>query len=116
MDEDYYVSRHTRCLVGLSQLMSIQKWHEKSMEYCAIGIEESKKQNILGMVFNLLYDMAWNEEQMVQKNLINIKERESGKRLLVQAYYLSIAQNLNHRTERIKKLCEYNYPEEIILL
>ena len=116
MDEDYYVSRHTYCLDFLSQLMSIQKQHEKSMEYCEEGIEELKKQVILSCVQDLLYDLAWNKEKMIQKELLDKKERESCKRLLVQAYYLSVAQGIEHSSERIKELCERNYPGEITLL
>ena len=116
MSEDYYVSRHTYCLDFLSQLMSIQKQHEKSIEYCEEGVEESKKQGILSCVQDLLYDLAWNKEKMIQKELLDKKERESCKRLLVQAYYLSVAQGIEHSSERIKELCERNYPGEIILL
>ena len=116
MDEDYYVSRHTYCLDFLSQLMSIQKQHEKSMEYCEEGVEELKKQVILSCVQDLLYDLAWNKEKMIQKEMLDKKERESCKRLLVQAYYLSIAQGIKHDSERIKDLCERNYPGKITLL
>ena len=119
IEEDYYVSRHTFCLVNLSQLMSIRNQHEMSMEYCRKGVEESKKQLILGSVHYLLYDLAWNTENLIQKGSMEKKERESCKRLLVQAYYLCQAQNLGHDVnvaERIKRLCERFYPGEITLL
>lgn len=119
IEEDYYVSRHTQCLVKLSQLMSIRNQHEKAMEYCRKGVEESKKQLILGSVHYLLYDLAWNTENLIQKGIIEKKERESCKRLLVQAYYLCQAQNGGHNVnvaERIKRLCEHFYPGEITLM
>lgn len=119
MDEDYYVSWHTPCLMNLSQLMSIQKQHEKSIEYCMKGMVESRKQLVLGIVYNLLYDLAWNTENLIQKEIVEKKERESCKRLLVQAYYLSLAQNTEYDTidaERIKRLCERFYPGEITLV
>lgn len=119
MDEDYYVSWHMPCLMKLSQLMSIRNQHEKSIEYCMQGVAESKKQLVLGVVFNLLYDLAWNRENLIQKGIIEKKERESCKRLLVQAYYLCQAQNTEHDAndaERIKRLCEYFYPGEITLI
>ena len=120
MEEDYYVSWHAHCLDNLSQLMSIQNNHERSMEYCVEGVKELKEQRILGIVYNLLYDLAWNKENLIQKDIVAKKERESCKRLLVQAYYLSQAQNMEHNTksgaERIKRLCEYYYPGEITLL
>ena len=115
VDENYYVSRHIRCFDSLSQLMCMEQRHETSMEYCREGVEESKKQRILGIVFDLLYDLAWNKEKLIQKELLNKKERESCKRLLVQAYYLCIAQGMEHSAERIKRLCERNYPGEITL-
>ncbi len=119
VEEDYYVSRHTHCLVNLSQLMSIRNQHEMSMAYCRKGVEESKKQLILGTVHYLLYDLVWNTENLIQKGIIEKKERESCKRLLVQAYYLCQAQNMGHDVnvaERIKRLCEHFYPGEITLL
>ena len=51
--------------------------------------------------------------------IIEKKERESCKRLLVQAYYLCQAQNVGHGVndaERIKRLCEFFYPGEITLI
>lgn len=119
IEEDYYVSRHTHCLMNLSQLMSIQNQHEMSMEYCRKGVEESKKQLILGSVHYLLYDLVWNTENLIQKGIIEKKERESCKRLLVQAYYLCQAQNVGHDVnvaERIKRLCEGFYPGELTLI
>ena len=119
IEEDYYVSRYTHCLVYLSQLMSIRNQHEMSMEYCRKGVEESKKQLILGSVHYLLYDLVWNTENLIQKGIIEKKERESCKGLLVQAYYLCQAQNVGHDVnvaERIKRLCERFYPDEITLL
>lgn len=119
MEEDYYVSWHIPCLMNLSQLMSIKKQHEKSMEYCMKGVEESRKQLVLGIVYNLLYDLAWNTENLIQKGIMEKKERESCKKLLVQAYYLCQAQTMEHGVndaERIKRLCEFFYPDEITLI
>ena len=53
---------------------------------------------------------------MIQKGIVEKKERESCKRLLVQAYYLSISQGMEHSAERIKRLCEHFYPGEITLI
>lgn len=115
VEEDYYVSRHMRCFDSLSQLMCMEQQHVTSMEYCWEGVEESKKQRILGIGFDLLYDLAWNKEKLIQKEILEKKERESCKRLLAQAYYLCIAQGMEHSVERIKRLCERNYPGEITL-
>mgnify|MGYP003303299715 CR=1 FL=1 len=63
--------------------------------------------------------MLTNKENMIQKGIIEKKERESCKRLLVQAYYLSQAQNIEHDAsdgKRIKRLCERFYPGEITLV
>ena len=119
IEESCYVSRHTHCLMNLSQLMSIQKQHEKSIEYCRKGMKKTKNQLVLGMIYNLLYDLVWNTENLIRKGKAEKKERESCKKLLVQAYYLSIAQTMEHdvsNTERIKRLCEYFYPGEITLI
>lgn len=116
VDEDYYVSRHTISFVELSQLMCLEQQHEISMRYCLESIEESKSQRLLGNMYNLLYNIVWNKEEMIKKELLDKKERESCKKLLVQAYYLSVAQGVKHSAERIKRLCERYYPGEITLL
>lgn len=116
IDNNFYVSRHTHCLVNLSQLISVQNNHEKSIEYCMEGVKELKEQRILGVGYNLLYDLVWNEEKLIQNGMNIKKERVSCKRLLVQAYYLSISQGMEHSAERIKRLYEKNYPDEITLL
>lgn len=116
MDDDYYVFRHVMCFVGLSQLACLEQQHEISMGYCIEGMKESKSQRILGGVDHLMYDISWNKEKMIQKELLDKKERESCKKLLVQAYYLSVAQGVKHSTERIKRLCERYHPGEITLL
>lgn len=116
MDENFYVWRHKKCFIELSQLMCINQQHKISMEYCREGVKEAKEQRILGSAYNLLYDMAWNKEKMIQKGIIEKKERESCKKLLVQAYYLSISQGMEHSAERVKRLCEHFYPGEITLI
>lgn len=124
MDRDHYVVWHMRALNGLSQLMCGKREHEKSMEYCGIGIRECKEQKILGEVYDLLYDIVWNKEQQIREGIFDHvespeerealikKERASGKKMLVQAYDLSLAQGSIRKSERIKRLYEEFYPEE----
>ena len=90
--------------------------HEKSIGYCNEGIAEFKNQRILGIIYDLLFDLAWNKEKMIQKEILEKEERESCKKLLVQAYYMSVAQNMEYRAGRIKRLCVQNYSDEINLL
>lgn len=116
MDEDYYVSRHMQSIAALSQMMSKNRQHEKTLEYCELGIKEAKNQCQIGAVSNLLYDKVWNQESLIRKKKMENKERESCKKLLVQAYYLSVAQGVKHSAERIKRLYERYYPGEITLL
>ncbi len=113
MEEDYYVVWHMQILVWLTQIMSMEKQHEQAIEHCNIGIKEVKNQRILGTVYDLLYDLVWNTEQLVQKGILKEKERALCKKLLVQAYYLNIAQMGNGELERIKRLCNQFYPDEI---
>lgn len=116
MEEDYYISRHTVCLVELSKLMSMKKNHERAIVYSKVGIEEYRKQEQLGLINSLLYDTVWNRDLMMRTDETIKKEREHCKKLLVQAYYLCVSQKLVHESERIKKLCENFYPGEIKLL
>ena len=112
-EEDYYIARETNYLDRLSQLMSITNQHERAITYCKDGIEKGKRQRLLGSIYNFLYDMVWNREQMIKKEKLPKKERESCKRLLVQAYYISVACKNDYHSERIKRLCNKLYPEEL---
>ncbi len=124
MDTDHYIVWHMRALQGLSQLMCRERQHKKSMEYCETGLRECKDQRILGESYDFLYDIVWNKEQQIREGIFDhvespeerealIKEeRAFCKKMLVQAYDLSLAQGSVHKSERIKKLYEEFYPEE----
>lgn len=128
MDTDHYVVWHMRALNGLSKLACREREHKKSMEYCETGIRECKEQRILGEVYDFLYDIVWNKEQQIREGIFDHvesleerealikKERASCKKMLVQAYDLSLAQCSIRKSERIKKLYEEFYPEEAKLL
>ncbi|MBP3610097.1 MAG: helix-turn-helix transcriptional regulator [Lachnospiraceae bacterium] len=113
MEQDYYITWHSYILGELSRVMSTTNQHEKSIEYCNQGIEELKNQRLLSNMPCLLYDLAWNKEQLMKKGMAEKKEREFCKKLLVQAYYLNVAQKEVYNPERIKKLCERYFPGEI---
>lgn len=128
MDGAHYVVWHMFTLVGLSQCMCIEAQHDKSQEYCQVGIEECRTHRILGSVYRFLYDVAWNRENQIrmnsglkeeptaeQESAIK-KERVFCKKQLVQAYYLSVAQNDLHEAARIKLLYEHLYPNATKLL
>lgn len=115
MDEDFYVTWHVQVLVCLADYMYAANQYEKVIEYCEKGIEESKKQNLIGSIHHLLRYMALSMEQQIQKEILPEKEREFCKKLLVQAYYLNISQKENFKSKRIKRLCETLYPGEIKL-
>lgn len=125
MDRNHYVVWHEFVLACLSQLMCITGQKEQSLEYCEIGMKEAIERRILGNADRFLYDIAWNrenamrkedikkEENLEQKELWKQKEREFCKKQLVQAYYLSAAGDDAFKAERVKKLFETFYPEEI---
>lgn len=127
MDENHYVVWHTCVLAGLSQYMCVMGMADKAVEYCKTGIEECRKQRILGEVFCLLYDAAWSQEYLIHKGMLSEKvfngqqdtikkERVLCKKQLVQGYYLGVAQGDIHGAERIGRLFETYYPEEVNLL
>ena len=115
MGEKYYISWHTLILAMLSELMCGTNRCKESLNYCKQGIEELKKQRLISYEHNFLYDMVWSIEQEIQQGIRTEKERETCKKLLVQAYYLSIAQKESVYSERIKRLWEKYYFEEIML-
>ena len=114
MEEKYYISWHTLILAMLSGLMCSTKRYEDSLNYCKQGIEELKKQRLISYEHNFLYDIVWSIEQKIRQGICSEKERETCKKLLVQAYYLSIAQKESVYSERIKRLWKRYYSEEMI--
>lgn len=102
MEKIYAISCEINGLLGLSMLMSLCKKNDEAIKYCEEGIETCKSNRLLGRVYDMLYDEVWNRAQVKNEK----KERENLKNLLVQAYYLSIAQNDINHTERIKRLIE----------
>ena len=132
MEDDFYVVWHCTILGQLSQLMCLTNQHKRSMEYCELGIEELKKQNLVCLIHDFIYDIVWNKEQMIRKGIFPYKkipedkkeqtlaseqeililqEREQCKEMLIQAYYLSINPREHETTKRIKRLGERLYPD-----
>ena len=115
MEEKYYISWHTWILNTLSGLMCSTKRYEDSLNYCKQGIEELKRQRLISHEHGFLYDMVWSIERQIQQGICLEKERETCKKFLMQAYYLSIAQKESVYSERIKRLWERYYSGETIL-
>lgn len=119
MDGNHYTVRHGVVLRELSELMCRTNQYEKALEYCRTGIQECKKQRIIGEIYQFLLCCAWisihsqaesPEQEDVQK------ERTTCRKLFVQAYYLSVAQGDIDGAERIKKIYEFYNPDAAKLL
>ncbi|MCI8642645.1 MAG: helix-turn-helix domain-containing protein [Lachnospiraceae bacterium] len=126
MDQAYYVVWQMHALIGLSQLMCMTNQYKESTEYCLTGIEECQRWRILGSVYRFFYDLAWGRAQQIKSKLSDEKSDEKSELLikkerafcrkqLVQAYYLSVAQSDLSGAERVKKLYENLYPDEVKL-
>ena len=135
MEDDFYAVWHSTILRQLSELMCLTNQHKRSMEYCELGIEELKNQNLIDLICNFMYDIVWNKEQMIRKGIFPYEkipedkknkkdqtfaekrgilisqERELCKEMLIQAYYLSINPREHETTKRIKMLGERLYPD-----
>lgn len=116
MEEDYYVIWHSTVISNLAVIMRGRKEYERSIEYCLQGIEDCKKQRILGVIGFLFLNRALNIQYQKEDEFMSETEREFCKKFLVQAYFLSIAEKEYYRANRIKEICERYYPGEIKLL
>ena len=114
MEEKYYISWHTWILTTLSGLMCSTKQYEDSLNYCKQGIEELKEQRLISYEHEFLYNIVWSIERQIQQGIYSEKKRETCKKFLMQAYYLSIAQKESVCSERIKRLWKRYYSEEMI--
>lgn len=136
MEDDFYAVWHSAILRQLSQLMCLTNQYKRSIEYCELGIEELKKQNLIDLICNFMYDIVWSKEQMIRKGIspyekipedkanktgqklakeqqnFILQERERCKEMLIQAYYISMNPREHETAERIKMLGERLYPDK----
>ncbi len=103
MDDDYYVTWKNTVHAIISWIISNRHQYEQSIEYCENGIEQLKKYRIVGNVNRLVYDIFWCTRQKYIESNLPEKEQAPCNRQLAQAYYLSVAQNLQSQSEFIRK-------------
>lgn len=95
----YYIT----VLYYLADVTGSMGYHKKAIEYSKQGIEYSIKSNIIGMLHCLYYDVAWNTEKLIEKNILPTSEKTVCIDYLRKSYYLSLSIGRNSYCEFIKK-------------
>lgn len=112
-----YMEELQRVTFKVTIANNLSKWyglvgsHDKAIEIANEGIMMCKKYNLGNALPNLLYGIAWNKEQLIDKGvLLPVNNRECLK-YLKQAYYIASAMQLtfveNFIYEHIS--VKYNY-------
>lgn len=77
--------------------------HEKAIKIAQQGIEICKAEKTSGSLPQLLGEMEWNMEQMLEKGEETKFSEKDCEKILRQAYYVASALNQNHNAKLIKE-------------
>jgi tetratricopeptide (TPR) repeat protein len=116
MDEQQRVLYQLNIITNLSKYYGLIKNHHKAIELISEGIELCRKFKLGNVLPNLLYNMAWNIEQLIEMGELSPEYKIESLKYLKQAYYIALATQqsfaikftLKHITEK------YGNVEEII--
>jgi|GEM_PF-845963 len=85
--------------------------HISAIEMAEEGIAISKSYKLGNALSNMLYNVAWNKEQLIKKGLLPSEEKQSCFKYLKQAYYIASAMQQPFLIQFIKKHLEKNYAD-----
>lgn len=103
MDDDYYTLWHARVLSCIAWAESKKQQYNTAINYLALGKQDLIKWRNMSYGGNILCnDYLCKRNQYTKTNTPDDTQRAS-KRQLVQAYYLSVAQNVKVESDFIKK-------------
>lgn len=92
-----YMEEPRRINLQANYYNNISKWYgivgdyEKAIEVAKEGIEICKKHRLGHVLPNLLYGIAWNLEQLIDKGVISPERKNECIQYIKQAYYIAAA-------------------------
>ena len=103
MDEEQRVVMQVVVLSNLSKWYGLIEKHEKAIETAIEGIEISKKFKIGNALPTLLYNYAWNKEQLIEKGVLSPENKRECISYLKKAYYIASGLQQSYATKFIHK-------------
>lgn len=115
-----YMEEQQRINLQLIIINNISKWygligeHDKAIEISKEGISICMKYKFGNVLPNLLYNITWNMEQMMQKGLLQPEYKKECLKFLRQAYYIASAMQQPFLVQFLEKHISTKY--NIILI
>ena len=109
MDEDQRVIMQVVILSNLSKWYGLIEKHQKAIETAIEGIEISKKFKIGNVLPTLLYNYAWNKEQLIEKGVLSQENKRECISYLRKAYYIASALQQSYAAKFIHKRMMSHY-------
>lgn len=116
MDDDYYTMWYAKILSCISLTFSGKNQYDASIGYYESGIQKLKNNRNTSYSEYLLYEKFLCTRQKYTQNNMPDKEQAYCKRQLVQAYYLSLAQNMKTESDFMMKKTNQFYTKNLEFL
>ncbi len=95
---------------NLSKVYGIILNHEKAIEIADEGISICKKFKLGNALPNLLYNVAWNKEKLIEQGVLLPNRKSECIQYLKQAYYIASAMQMSYMMQFIKEHIASSYP------
>ncbi len=103
MDEQQRAILQVTIATNLSKAYGIIQRHEKAIEIANEGIVICKKYKLGNTLPNLLYNIAWNKEKLIDMGVLLPNCKDECLLYLKQAYYIALAMQMSFMGQFIKE-------------
>jgi len=98
---------------NLSKNLGLIGNHTRAIELAKEGVSISKTYRIGNVLSNMLYNIAWNLEQLIKKGLLPPENKQKSFNYLKQAYYIASAMQQPFIEQFLESHLKTNYVKEI---
>jgi transcriptional regulator with XRE-family HTH domain len=102
MDDEQRAIMQVVVLYSISKLYGLIGIHQKAIDTATDGIEICKEFKIGNVLPHLLYNCAWNKEQLIEKGVLSPENKRECITLLKQAYYIACAMQQSYMEQFLK--------------
>lgn len=112
MEEEQRVILQITIITNLSKEYGLIKDQTKAIEMVSEGISLCKQYKLGNALPNLLYNIAWNKEQLIEMGELSPEYKKECLRCLKQAYYIASAMQQPFAADFISQHINANYHNE----
>ncbi len=117
-----YMEEQQRSILQVTIANNLSKWyglineHEKAIEVANEGIVICKNNKLGNALPNLLYGVAWNMEQLIDKGVLPGNKRTESLQFLRQAVFIASAMRLTFAEQFVREHIMRNYHDAVIFM